>query len=95
MCRFKLFTALNGMLCIDVSILYILLELLTIGQSVMYVHMYIVTFVLLQITTVSSSNSLPDVKHGFSSTTSCDSNPAVHSSKENTEEGVRIPHAYM
>ena len=61
----------------------------------MYVYTYIVTFILLQVTTVSSSNSLPDIKHGFSSTTSCDSNPAVHSSKENTEEGVRIPHAYM
>ena len=35
--------------------------------------------------TVSSSNSLPVLQHDGSSTT-CDSNPAVSSSKENTEK---------
>ena len=49
---------------------------------------------LLQVTTVASSNSLPQIQHDLSSTTSCDSNPTVSSSIENTEE-VIILYAYM
>ena len=50
---------------------------------------------LLQVTTVASSNSLPQIQHDLSSTTSCDSNPTVSSSIENTEEVIiYYMHAY-
>ena len=59
MCRFKLFTALNGMLCIDVCILYILLELLTIGQSCPNQYIYnICTYVYCGVCLTADYNCL-------------------------------------
>ena len=43
-------------------------------------------FVMLQVTTVPSSSSLVKIQHDGSSTISCDSNPTVSSSEDNTEE---------